>query len=663
MSYLNMTASTPNDAPPPAKRQKTPTGYASTSLGYDSGNDSGDALFDDYVPDTPQAPFETQATQIIDRAALAQTTPVSAGTIVQVPASSPFTGRNASPTPVKPTYNPYASPHFASKPTQDGITAGNTYKSPPSNVATSMAPAGTSYKPPNGIRSKPTPEIISLDDDDELDEPISKGQLTSDSEDEEAASRANIKPTTFTSGASKFQSIMHNSTYNPTAKLGANSHGIQQTRPERAKPVGNMAMGGISEDKMRRGILEIRRVYPTVSMQLARDTMITCQGSWEIAMNILCRQHPQASGDSKSQEAIVIDDDEFESLVKPSVHYKNTLAGPTTSLRDRYSSSTQAQPTKTAEAMATPPKPKRKLMKGRRDRDASSPVAVPSPIKPEPIVLDEYDSDSGLASSSEDDPEIEAQCLKFFNTASLKDIIELTATNQEFAEALVANRPFRTLDRVREVENPKLMKGGKKSKRAPIGEKLVDTAIEMLTGYQAVDSLVAKCGEIAKPIRAEMATWGIKIHGHGLADGELEMTSFDEEDRDSGLGTPTSAGSPKGGDDEVKVASRKRFNYLKKPELMAEDCVLKDYQVVGLNWLAMMYRQKVSCILADEMGLGKTCQVIAFISHLVETGHNGPHLVICPGSTLENWLREIKRFAPELAIECYHGMCFPVILF
>ena len=61
-------------------------------------------------------------------------------------------------------------------------------------------------------------------------------------------------------------------------------------------------------------------------------------------------------------------------------------------------------------------------------------------------------------------------------------------------------------------------------------------------------------------------------------------------------------------------------------------------------------------ILADEMGLGKTCQVIAFLTHLVETGHPGPHLVVCPGSTLENWLREFQRFSPQLAIEPYHGM-------
>jgi SWI/SNF-related matrix-associated actin-dependent regulator 1 of chromatin subfamily A len=89
---------------------------------------------------------------------------------------------------------------------------------------------------------------------------------------------------------------------------------------------------------------------------------------------------------------------------------------------------------------------------------------------------------------------------------------------------------------------------------------------------------------------------------------------------------------------------------------MAESAMLKDYQVVGLNWLALMYRHGLSGILADEMGLGKTCQVIAFLTHLVEIGHSGPHLVVCPGSTLENWLREFQKFSPDLVVEPYHGM-------
>ncbi|KAI9916774.1 hypothetical protein PsorP6_018175 [Peronosclerospora sorghi] len=33
---------------------------------------------------------------------------------------------------------------------------------------------------------------------------------------------------------------------------------------------------------------------------------------------------------------------------------------------------------------------------------------------------------------------------------------------------------------------------------------------------------------------------------------------------------------------------------------------LKPYQVVGVNWLLLIYENKVSGVLADEMGLEKT---------------------------------------------------------
>lgn len=44
------------------------------------------------------------------------------------------------------------------------------------------------------------------------------------------------------------------------------------------------------------------------------------------------------------------------------------------------------------------------------------------------------------------------------------------------------------------------------------------------------------------------------------------------------------------------------------------------------------------------MGLGKTSQVISLIAHLLENGETGPHLIIVPSSTLDNWLREFKRW-------------------
>jgi SWI/SNF-related matrix-associated actin-dependent regulator 1 of chromatin subfamily A len=261
--------------------------------------------------------------------------------------------------------------------------------------------------------------------------------------------------------------------------------------------------------------------------------------------------------------------------------------------------------------------------------------------------------------SDAEDPEIEGRVLKFLNTCKVDELVELTSISKDVAEVMVAARPFRNLNIARTVENTKPLKSGKKSTRAPVGDRIVETAMNMLKGYEGIDTLVQKCEELGKPLAEEMAKWGFDVFG-AQKDGELEMTSLEDDldsQRDSGIGSPSSGVASHNGDDEVKVSTRKRtVQFLKKPDMMADDAVLKDYQVVGLNWLALMYKKGLSCILADEMGLGKTCQVISFLTHLVEIGHTGPHLVVCPGSTLENWLREFRKFSPDLLVEPYHGM-------
>lgn len=60
-------------------------------------------------------------------------------------------------------------------------------------------------------------------------------------------------------------------------------------------------------------------------------------------------------------------------------------------------------------------------------------------------------------------------------------------------------------------------------------------------------------------------------------------------------------------------------------------------------------------MLADEMGLGKTIQVIALISHLLEIDITGPYLIVCPLSTVPNWLSEFERFAPKIPVIKFHG--------
>ncbi|XP_022453768.1 E1A-binding protein p400 isoform X5 [Delphinapterus leucas] len=83
---------------------------------------------------------------------------------------------------------------------------------------------------------------------------------------------------------------------------------------------------------------------------------------------------------------------------------------------------------------------------------------------------------------------------------------------------------------------------------------------------------------------------------------------------------------------------------------------LRDYQKIGLDWLAKLYRKNLNGVLADEAGLGKTVQIIAFFAHLAcNEGNWGPHLVVVRGCNILKWELELKRWCPGLKTLLYVG--------
>ncbi|MBO7500900.1 MAG: DEAD/DEAH box helicase [Fibrobacterales bacterium] len=81
---------------------------------------------------------------------------------------------------------------------------------------------------------------------------------------------------------------------------------------------------------------------------------------------------------------------------------------------------------------------------------------------------------------------------------------------------------------------------------------------------------------------------------------------------------------------------------------------LYPYQLSGFAWLRFVTDENCGCILGDEMGLGKTLQIIALLLYRHNV-NKGPTLVVAPVSLLENWRREIARFAPKLKVLVHHG--------
>ncbi|KAG5641118.1 hypothetical protein DXG03_005971 [Asterophora parasitica] len=83
---------------------------------------------------------------------------------------------------------------------------------------------------------------------------------------------------------------------------------------------------------------------------------------------------------------------------------------------------------------------------------------------------------------------------------------------------------------------------------------------------------------------------------------------------------------------------------------------MRAYQLQGLNWMVSLHHNGLNGILADEMGLGKTLQTISFLSYLKHyRDTTGPHLVVVPKSTLQNWQREFEKWTPDVNVVILQG--------
>lgn len=120
--------------------------------------------------------------------------------------------------------------------------------------------------------------------------------------------------------------------------------------------------------------------------------------------------------------------------------------------------------------------------------------------------------------------------------------------------------------------------------------------VDIYQGYGSVDDILEDCERIGAELKKAIAAWSRKPkrkEGGSLRPSRESSTLDDDDDdvEDGALNLHTLA-----------VSGMSEKFLVKSPSLLADDVQLKEYQLLGVNWLNLLYTRKLSCILADEMG-------------------------------------------------------------
>lgn len=107
---------------------------------------------------------------------------------------------------------------------------------------------------------------------------------------------------------------------------------------------------------------------------------------------------------------------------------------------------------------------------------------------------------------------------------------------------------------------------------------------------------------------------------------------------------------------QTNLETRSRMTKLESQPSYIKGGELREFQMKGLNFLALNWTRGNNVILADEMGLGKTVQTVSFLSWLRnDRDQEGPFLVVAPLSVIPAWCDTFNHWAPDLNYVVYLG--------
>ncbi|KAG0335851.1 hypothetical protein BG004_008297 [Podila humilis] len=285
------------------------------------------------------------------------------------------------------------------------------------------------------------------------------------------------------------------------------------------------------------------------------------------------------------------------------------------------------------------------------------------------LFSDDDDDDDGFESKPNEfrsQDRKEERALQFFNESMLLELRELTGCSKAQAQGVISLRPFSNFDQMCVIMR----------KTKGVGEKIINNYLTTTDAIRAVDMMLKTVDRVRQDLVGTLSVW-LGDENKGLfevanSSNSMRITEVKDDESNNSSINGDSKNVDENSDEEdpgmelldIDAAKLEQTAEGKKamqgfihkqPSIMAQGFKLKGYQLLGVNWLALLWRKKLSGILADEMGLGKTAQVITFLAHLLETGETGPFLIIVPSSTLSNWMREFEKFCPEIDVRSYYG--------
>ena len=140
-------------------------------------------------------------------------------------------------------------------------------------------------------------------------------------------------------------------------------------------------------------------------------------------------------------------------------------------------------------------------------------------------------------------------------------------------------------------------------KQKGVGNNMMDTYLDVVTGMGEVDKVLSECEAIGRQLSQTMNIWA-----HGAAASASSSSTKPGASGDTEVGMDLVAISEETIRNQVETSNnpavREAFReYIRKqPAGVPDNITLKDYQMLGVNWLNLLYRRGTSCILADEMG-------------------------------------------------------------